>query len=182
MGSSASSGVSPDLVFEILSNQRRRMVLYYLRQTGESMSVKELARKIAARENDVPPEDLTSQQRKRVYVSLYQTHLPKLESTGMIEYDDQGKVRLTDRATEMDTYLTPAVESTYPWQYHYLALAVVGAGLIVLSLLSTPVVGAIPVEAIAIGVTVAFLLSTAVHYVQYRRQRERVPKELEAER
>ena len=178
MGSSAESEVSPDLVFELLSNQRRRMVLYYLRRAEGTMSVKELAREIAARENDVPVEELTSQQRKRVYVSLYQTHLPKLESTGMIDYDDEGNVRLTDRATEMDSYLTPPVESTYPWQYHYLVLALVGAALVLLSLFEAPVVSAIPVEWLAVGLTAAFVISTGVHYWQYRSQRDRVPEEL----
>lgn len=179
MGSSASGDVSPNLVFDILSNQRRRMVLYYLRQADGRMSVKELAREIAALENEVPVEELTSQQRKRVYVSLYQTHLPKLESTEMVDFDDEGNVQLTDRAAEIDTYLTPTTESTYPWQYHYLVLAAFGAGLILLRLLSVPLVASVPLEAIAIGVTGVFVVSASIHYWQYRRQREQVPQELE---
>ena len=103
MSREAPSGASPDTVFEILSNRRRRLVLYYLREHGGMATMNELSENIAALENDVPVADLTSQQRKRVYVSLYQTHLTKLEETGMIEYDrDEGEVRLTDRADEVD--------------------------------------------------------------------------------
>jgi len=83
--SSASEELSQDLVFDILSNTRRRMVLYYLREYGAPASVQEIAERIAALENEIPPEELSRQQRKRVYVSLYQTHLPKLNEAGIIE-------------------------------------------------------------------------------------------------
>ena len=179
MSSSAASGVSPDVVFEILSNQRRRMVLYYLRQHEGTATVNELAKHIAAMENDVTVGDLTSQQQKRVYVSLYQTHLPKLEATSMIDYDDEeGEVSLTERANEMDSYLTPTADSTYPWQYHYLALALFSAGLLTLALLGVPVVADIPMSWLAIAITAAFVVSTVVHYRQYRREQQQLPAEL----
>jgi hypothetical protein len=175
---SSPSGVSPDVVFEILSNRRRRMVLYYLRQHDGTATVNELAKEIAAMENDVDIEDLTSQQQKRVYVSLYQTHLPKLESTGMIDYDtDAGRVGLTDRATEMDSYLTSTPQSTYPWEYHYAVVAVVGAATLVLALLGAPLIGAVPVYWIAISVTALFVVSAVVHYWTARRTGGQVPQE-----
>lgn len=178
--SATSSGLSSEVVFEILSNRRRRMVLYYLRQHDGSATVNELARQIAALEDDVPVEELTSQQQKRVYVSLYQTHLPKLDSTGMIEYDsDAGEVRLADRAAEMDTYLSPTSESSYPWQYHYLVLALLSTIAVVLAFLDAPVLGAIPVYWIAIGITALFLASTAIHHYSNRRRTSGIPAELE---
>lgn len=174
-----SAEISTDVVFEILSNTRRRMVLYYLRQSGGSATVQELAEQIAALENDVDVDELQSQQRKRVYVSLYQTHIPKLDSTGIIEYDDaQGMVYLTDRAMEIDTYLTPTAESTYPWQLHYLVLAGVGGLLFVLSFLGVPVISAIPTLALGIVLMIAFALSTIVQYWTYRQQQQAIPEEL----
>ncbi len=174
-----SSGISTDIVFEILSNTRRRMVLYYLRRSGGSATVQELAEQIAALENNVEVEELQSQQRKRVYVSLYQTHIPKLENTGIIEYDDtQGIVHLTDRAMEIDTYLTPTTESTYPWQIHYLILAGVGGLLFVLSSIGAPVIAAIPSLVLGIALMIAFALSTIVQYWQYRRNQREIPAEL----
>lgn len=174
-----SGEMSPDLVFEILSNTRRRMVLYYLRQYDGSATVQELAEQIAALENDVPVSDLTRQQRKRVYVSLYQTHLPKLEQTGIIEYDDDGEeVFLTDRAGEIDSYLTPATESEYPWQLHYLALAVVGGSLFVLSFVGVPVIAAIPSLGLGLALMIAFALSAVVQYWQHKQRQQELPAEL----
>lgn len=174
-----SGGMSPDLVFEILSNTRRRMVLYYLRQDGGPATVKELAEEIAALENEVDADDLQRQQRKRVYVSLYQTHIPKLEETGIIEYDDeQGMVRLTDRAGEFDSYLTSESKSEYPWQFHYLALAALGGSLFVLSFADLPGVAAIPSAVLGLGLMVLFAISAGAQYWRHRRQQQEIPVEL----
>ncbi|WP_231741192.1 hypothetical protein [Halorubrum sp. CBA1125] len=127
MSSSDTESLTPDSVFELLSNHRRRMVLYYLRRNGGSVGMQELAKQIASMENDVPADELTSQQRKRVYVSLYQTHLPKMAEMDTIDYDkESGIVRLTERADDIDEYLTTNDRSTYPWTFHYLLLVIAG--------------------------------------------------------
>lgn len=171
--------MSPDLVFEILSNTRRRMVLYYLRQFGGPVTVQQLAGEIAAIENDVTVDELTRQQRKRVYVSLYQTHLPKLEDTGIIQYDDdREEVQLTDRAHEMDSYLTPTSTSDPSWQKYYLALATAGGLVFALSLLGTPGFTAIPPLALGTALMVGFGLLAGVQYWRTRQQQEEIPAEL----
>lgn len=171
--------MSPDLVFDILSNTRRRMVLYYLRQYGGSATVQELADEIAAMENDVEIEELTRQQQKRVYVSLYQTHLPKLEESGISEYDDEREeVRLTGRANEIDHYLTTSENSTYPWQTHYLALAIFGGLLLVLS--AAGVAGFAMLSSFFLGLVLmtGFAVSSVVQYWQYKQQQQSLPVEL----
>jgi DNA-binding transcriptional ArsR family regulator len=174
-----SGAMSPDLVFEILSNTRRRMVLYYLRQHDGVATVKELAEQIAALENDVDVDELRRQQRKRVYVSLYQTHVPKLEDAGIIEYDDaSGEVRLTNRANEFDSYLTPTSEPEYRWRLHYLGLAVVGGLLFVLSVLGAPGLSAIPTSVLGIGLMVAFAVSAGVQYWRQKQREQEIPAEL----
>jgi DNA-binding transcriptional ArsR family regulator len=172
-----SGEISRDLVFEILSSARRRMILYYLRQHDGTATVNELADQIAAWENDVEPEELSSQQRKRVYVSLYQTHLPKLASAEIIDYDDdEGTVEIASRASEIDTFLTPATESTYPWQLHYLVLTAISALLFVLAVAEIP--GVPSVTLVGIGFVVAFALSSVAHYRSYRRRKNEIPTEL----
>jgi DNA-binding transcriptional ArsR family regulator len=174
-----SGPMSPDLVFEILSNTRRRMVLYYLRQNDGAATVKELAEQIAALENDVDPEDLRRQQRKRVYVSLYQTHVPKLEDAGIIEYDDaSGEVRLTNRAGEFDSYLTSTTDSDYPWRMHYLILAGLGGWLFALSFLGAPGLAAIPSMWFGLAILGSFAVSAAVQYWRHRQHRGEIPAEL----
>ena len=183
MSTESSQELSPDVVFEILSSRRRRMVLYLLRQRGDTATVNELAEEIASLENDVPVEELTSQQQKRVYVSLYQTHLPKLDQTGIIDYDaDEGMVELTNKANEMDIYLTQSPVSTYPWTVHYAGLAILSGLILALGLLSVPVVGSLSFVWIATATLVAFAISGAIHYWQYRQTQQEIPVELEQQR
>lgn len=170
--------MSPDLVFDILSNTRRRMVLYYLRQHGGSASVKELAEQIAALENEVDTEDLGRQQRKRVYVSLYQTHIPKLRDAGIIEYDDsEGTVWLTNRATEFDSYLT-TTESNEPWRRYYLALALAGGVLLFSSSIGVPILAAIPIAGLGVGLALGFSALAGFQYWKQKQREKEIPAEL----
>lgn len=94
-----------DRIFAILRNHRRRLVLAYLRE-HDATTQGDLARHVAAVENEIPESAVTSTQRKRVYVSLYQAHLPKLDDFGAISFDrDRGTVERTDRTDELLRYL-----------------------------------------------------------------------------
>jgi hypothetical protein len=169
--------LTQDTVFDILSSSRRRYVLYYLRTVGEPIELTELAEHVAAWENDCTVEELTSQQRKRVYVSMYQTHVPKLESVGLVDYDrDSGDVSLTNQAYQIDTYLSDS-EQTFPWQYLYFALSIVSAALLVLVWLDISVFGLVPTVAAALVVTGAFLVAAITHYLIWRSERRQVPSE-----
>lgn len=102
-------------VFEILKNERRRTVLRYLREHDGYAELSDIAEHIAAAENDTTVQQLTSQERKRVHVALYQCHLPKMDRHGVIEYDkDRGTIELLDSVSEMESYLDldPADAST----------------------------------------------------------------------
>jgi DNA-binding transcriptional ArsR family regulator len=124
---STSAELTPDTVFSVLSNERRRQVLRHLHDRGGS-NVRELSQQLAAWENDVQPEAVTYKQRKRVYTSLHQTHLPALAEAGVVDYDrDRGTVRLTARASVLDEYLATDVgEPSPPWPAVYLGIAAVG--------------------------------------------------------
>lgn len=100
-------GLPEDLVFRILSNRRRREVLRCLRDREDSAEIGELARQIAARENDVAIEAVTHEQRKSVYTSLHQNHLPRLDDAGVIEADRRWQgIEPTERAGDFDPYLS----------------------------------------------------------------------------
>lgn len=179
---SDAEGLSPDLVFDLLSSQRRRMILYYLRQTGQTVTVNELSRAIAAMENRVPAEELTPQQKKRVYVSLYQTHLPKLAEAGVIDYDrDGGIVELSHHAYQIDGYLVREERVEYPWSLHYLVLGAVSVAVLSLSLAGVP--GFVALAPIWTGVliTAAFGLSAVAQFLLNRRQDRGIPSALAEE-
>lgn len=69
---------------------------------GREMDLSDLAEVVAARANDCLIEDVSKDQRKRVYVSLYQTHLPAMEKVGALDFDlelDENNV-IPSRETE----------------------------------------------------------------------------------
>jgi len=114
-------------VYDLLSNARRRFVISYLRGRDEPVELNELSREVAAWENETDVGSLTDQQIKRVYVSLYQTHVPKLSESGLLEYDqDSGEVSLTSNVAVLDTYLPESDDGAVPWQLVYAGIAVVG--------------------------------------------------------
>jgi hypothetical protein len=176
MGSSE-RGLSQDTVFDILSNPRRRYVLYYLRMEEGPVQLTSLAEHVAAWENDTDVESLDDQQRKRVYVSLYQTHVPKLADSGIVEYDkDQGSVALAEDAGAIDTYLSQP-EDDVPWQYVYAAEAVVGALLLALTVLDVPGFSLLPDTLVSFAIVLAFGITVGAQFL-VRRRRRPIPPEL----
>lgn len=114
-------------IFEVLSNQRRRYTLAYLKQSEDGRAdLSTLATQVAAVENDVPADQVASEDRKSVYVGLRQTHLPKMDQYGLVEYDsDRGEITLTETAEKAHTYMEHVPEHDIPWSYHYFGLSVI---------------------------------------------------------
>jgi hypothetical protein len=83
---------SLDVVFDVLRNSRRRLVITRLAEIDGPTTRGDLAEHIGGIENDKEPSLLSSKERKRVYVGLYQSHLPKMADAGAIQYDDRGTV------------------------------------------------------------------------------------------
>lgn len=174
MGSSERT-LSQDTVFDILSNSRRRYVLYYLRQQTEPVQLTTLAEHVAAWENDTDVESLREQERKRVYVSLYQTHVPKLADTGLVRYDkEEGTVALADEAEKMGDYLSQP-ENSLPWQLIYLTEAAIGG---VALALTTFVDVLDPFQMVASVGILILLAGTVFGQIIYQRRQRMVPSEL----
>lgn len=131
---SEESTLSPEDAYEVLSNARRRHVIHYLLQQEGGISLRELSRQVAAWENDIEAEEVTSKQRKRVYTALHQSHLPKLDDTGVVEYDsDRSVVSPTERVSDLRLYLEVVPENEIPWSVYYTGLGVVCGGSALLS-------------------------------------------------
>ena len=100
--------LSRDDIFHFLQCRRRRLILKYLQEyTGDEPAVmSDIAEHIAALENDTTVRALDSQQRQRVYIALYQSHLPKMDRADIIDYNqDRGYVESTDFTSEFLQYL-----------------------------------------------------------------------------
>lgn len=125
----SSRPLDKDDVFDILSNARRRQLLFLLYGQGESVELSELAQDIADAEGG--GGDVGADRYKRVYISLYQTHVPKLKEHGIVEYDADSKtVEITDRVGEIVAiFQTPA--DRRPWWQYYGVVALI-SGVVVL--------------------------------------------------
>ncbi|OTF01983.1 hypothetical protein [Halorubrum sp. SD683] len=106
---SASESLSLDIIFEILRNRRRQLVLEFIREQEGTVTIGELAEHIAAIENDTSVRQLNAQQRKRVYIGLYQCHLPKMDDVDVIEFNQsRGRISPGEHIEPLYEYLDVA--------------------------------------------------------------------------
>ena len=140
----SSTELSLDHVFEILKNERRRTVLHYLKDHGGTVLLGELAEHVAAVENGTTVAQVTSNERKCVYVGLYQCHLPKMDDMDIVEFNqNRGRISLGPNATQLYEYLDESDDVDRPWPLYYGGLTVAGIGLLVASQLGAAAVGQI---------------------------------------
>ncbi|WP_226039569.1 hypothetical protein [Natrinema sp. DC36] len=157
-------------IFDLLSNQRRRYAIHYCKREDEPVTLGDLAEHVAAWELDKEVEAITSAERKRVYTSLQQTHLPTLERAGMIEFDDR-TIELTDEAAELDVYLDIVPGDSVPWAVYYLGLTAVGSVVMAGLWLEVVPTETVPELGWATAIFGLFAVSAVVHVVQNRRMR-----------
>jgi hypothetical protein len=156
-------------IHDILRNDRRRLALRSLRENGESLSVRDLSEAVATRETGESPAP--RDKRRSVYVSLHQTHLPKLDDLGIVEYDtDEKEVRLRDRAAEITTYMEVVPRYGITWAEYYLVLGILGFGTVLAASVGTPLLGAIGAPLVAGGYLLLLAGSAAFHVGSQNRQ------------
>jgi hypothetical protein len=161
-------GLSDDVIFDIMSNRRRRFVLRYLHDEQSPAQLTDIATELAADESNTAPDQVDKQARKRAYVSLYQTHIPRLAEVGVVEYDDEtGEVSLQDQAGEVLHHVQRRPRDNL-WPRVYFALAVIG-----LSIYLPPLAGIAPEELLVAGLLVPLgvLVVSLIHWGRARAQR-----------
>jgi hypothetical protein len=165
--------ISRDECFELLSNHRRRYTLHYLQQNGEEATLGELADQIAAWENDITPEDVSYDQRKRVYTSLQQVHLPRMDDSGVVDFDDrEGVIEPGPAADDLDIYLEVVQGNEIPWSVYYAALALLNAGIVALAMLGVPPLTTLSPDGVAVFVVTTFLVTACAHvYITHTEMR-----------
>jgi len=156
-------------LFDVFSNARRRRAVQYLKRQGGSCDLAPLVQQVAAWENDTEPDDVTRTQRRRVYISLYQTHLPMLEDHDIVDWDPDGhKIELLPSEDRFEPYLDRHLENDRVWHRSYAAVTAVGVVALGLSLLAVGplTTGLAPVVALALCLVVLAL--SAVQHVSRR--------------
>lgn len=119
-----------DRVFELLANPRRQLLLRNLAERGGGAPLRDVSRVIAAQETGTDPEEIDGDAVTRVYISLYQTHVPALQDGGLVEYDDEEKVvTLDEYPDEITEILKNWARRRRRWARYYLYVAYALAGL-----------------------------------------------------
>lgn len=158
-----------DESLEVLSNQRRRFVLHYLKYSQDAVDLHALAKRVASWETEKNEADVTREEMKRVQNALEQHHLPKMEELGFIEIDrDRRRVTLTDDASQHQFVVDILPHRGITWGEYYLGMVLIsGIGLI-------GVVYGVPPFAWTtafhwgVFVVTAFAISAAVHVYDER--------------
>ncbi|EMA65755.1 hypothetical protein C461_13681 [Halorubrum aidingense JCM 13560] len=129
-------------VYTILANERRRQALEQLGSVGGVVTVHELSALVAGHETGESPPPKRS--RESVYTSLVQTHLPKLEDLGVIEYDRETQtIELSRHARDVSLYTEIVARGGVTWSELYRALGVVSLTVVLAALLGAPLVSAV---------------------------------------
>lgn len=147
-------------VHEILRNDRRRAAIEVLREKLGAVSLRNLSEAIAEREagESPPPRNV----RESVYNSLHQTHLPKLDERGVIEYDrDRKTVKLEEGARDVYVHMEVVNEYGITWADYYRSLGVLALITIVATGLGTPALASVEPILIASLFLMVFAVSTA---------------------
>ncbi|WP_158056718.1 DUF7344 domain-containing protein [Halorussus halophilus] len=161
-GGSDAARPSRETLFDLLGNARRRRVLRHLLEEP-TITLTDLSARIAAWENDTPVADLSSRQRKQVYSSLYQTHVPRLSDNDVVEYDSTDRVvRLTSDPDRLNRLLfdddSDATETTHRWSRYFFWTATVGSAAIGGNWLGTIPTGGVTTEGLYGLLTVTFMM------------------------
>lgn len=151
-GADSGDALSTAEIHDVLRNDRRRLVLERLRDTGDTETVSDLAEHIGSveAEESPPPRDV----RQSVYVSLHQTHLPKLDELGIVAYDAGGKtVELDAHASALDTYLDGTSDDTAGPAAAYLGLGILGTAALLATIAGLPGFRAIGPAAVGLALS-----------------------------
>lgn len=159
--------IEPEVIHDVLRNDRRRRVIQYLKRRLEPVSLRDLSERVAELETDKSPAPRDI--RQSVYNSLHQTHLPKLDDIGIVDYDrDRKTVALLERARDVDVYMEVITRFGITWSTYYRALGVLGLVFVVLA--DTEIAVFVGVESLLIATVFLFVFTASMIYQLWTRR------------
>jgi len=156
-----------DQIFEILKNSRRRQTLRFLYENDGETTLSEVAEHIAALENDTTVQAISSAQRKRVYVGLYQCHLPKMDDTDVIDFEqNRGTIEFGPNVDQLERYLDEPEERE--WHKVYFGVAVGGFALFIAAQAGAASYG-LTSTAVLVGLLIGITACVSLQYASQER-------------
>lgn len=167
------SAVEAEDAFDVLSNRRRRMVVRILEEASptETIDVDYLSRQIAAWEEGTSIDGIDYADRKSVYTSLQQLHLPAMDEAGVVDFDERaGTITATEETKGYTVYLEVVNEEDVPWHGYYLGLAAISGALLVPIALDVAPFDQLSALTVYAFLTIS-LLASAIAHTYFARQR-----------
>lgn len=97
--------LTTDELYHTLQCERRRLALRHLLDCEGPTDVDSLVTAVATAERDTGADELPDDERQRIRLDLYQSHLPKLDDLGLVAYDQSRNV----------VEPTPAIDALEPY-------------------------------------------------------------------
>ncbi len=168
----AADSLTEDELFTILSNRRRRYILHELMRADERVDIGTLSQEIAACEDDIELTEVSSSDRKRVYTALRQSHLPKMDEAGVVDFDrDRGTVEPTPALEDVEIYMDIVRGREIPWSDYYLGLVALSGLLFAAVSFGPGPFASLSPSAWGLFVVVSFGVSAVAHRYYARRTR-----------
>jgi len=101
----------------ILGNSRRMLMIEYLQKSDGKAELRDMVEYIAENEGNTDRKH-----RKSVYVSLVQTHIPKLEREGVITFR-HGVITLVKVPEDVTIYMETVKKNDISWSSFYIGLS-----------------------------------------------------------
>lgn len=96
-----------DTMLELCGDKHRRIILAVLAAEQRSLTVNDLRRMILTYNHHTPVTDASEEMLTEILVSLHHSHIPKLESAGVIEYDSERQlVEPTEQFDQLQPHLS----------------------------------------------------------------------------
>jgi len=163
---------SQDELFDVLSNRRRRYAVHALEREHGPVELGDVAEQVAAWEYDVDVEQVSYDERKRVYTALQQSHLPMMDDAGVVEFDkNRGTVEATPALEDVEVYMDVVRGHEIPWSVYYLGLSGVAASLMAAVWVNAWPFSLFPDAAWGVAVVAMFAVSAVAHTYYARGQR-----------
>lgn len=146
-------------IHDVLRNERRQNALKQLQQNMGRLTVRTLAEAIAEAETgeSPPPRNI----RRSVYNSLHQTHLPKMDDLGVVDYDrDRKIVSMQSNARQVDVYMEAVTPYEITWAAYYRILMLLALLVIAIAEIGAPIVSSVPSLALCFVFLTILALST----------------------
>lgn len=170
-GDESDDELPKEIEYDILKNERRRLVLRYLFENETPASLSTLSEHVAGVENDKDPRKLDSQERKRAYVGLYQCHLPRMDDAGVIDFNkDRGLVEKGTHAEQLEPHVLPDDEGQPAAVWAYLLGSVFGLGVYLVT--QSPMLGVQWLGAPVLALTLVVIMAIAGEQLRRRPEEE----------